>query len=154
VVHSAVLARQSSTRLVVSMSMTHGWELQSLDISKAYVQGENLQRDIYMVPPKELYLDNRMLKLVKPLYGITDAGDIWYETHIVFLQSHLSMRKLTGDPGVLFRTTCDGPEGLVLMYVDGLLLTGSAKFLSESESISRRFESGVRKRSSFMHTGM
>jgi hypothetical protein len=40
VVHIAVLARQSSTRLVVSMSMTHGWELQSLDISKAYVQGE------------------------------------------------------------------------------------------------------------------
>jgi Reverse transcriptase (RNA-dependent DNA polymerase) len=93
--------------------MTHGWELQSLDISKSYVKGENLQRDIYMAPPKKLFLENRMLKLVKPLYGITDAGDIWYETLIVFIQSQLSMRKLTGDPGVLFRTTFDGPEGLV-----------------------------------------
>jgi hypothetical protein len=40
------------------------------------------------------------------------------------------------------------------MSVDDLRLTGSAKFLPDSEFISRRFESVVRKRSSFTHTGM
>jgi hypothetical protein len=51
--------------------------------------------------PKELHLaPNRMLRLVKPLYGLTDSGDIWYETLTTFLRDRLTMLPLTGDCSV------------------------------------------------------
>jgi hypothetical protein len=44
--HSAVLSRQSSTRTVVSFAAAHGWDIHSQEVTKAYVQGEILQREI------------------------------------------------------------------------------------------------------------
>jgi hypothetical protein len=55
-VHSAVLVRQSSTHTVVLLATAHGCDIQSHDVTKAYVQGELLQREIYLIPPKELQL--------------------------------------------------------------------------------------------------
>jgi Reverse transcriptase (RNA-dependent DNA polymerase) len=75
---------------VVSFAAAHGWDIQSHDVTKAYVQGEILQREIYMVPPKELKLEpNKMLKIIKTFYGLTDAGDILYETLVRFLRERL-----------------------------------------------------------------
>jgi hypothetical protein len=66
-VHSAVLARKSSTCTAVSFAAAHGWDIQSHDVTKSYVQGEILQRELYMVPPKKLKLEpNKMLKIIKP----------------------------------------------------------------------------------------
>jgi Reverse transcriptase (RNA-dependent DNA polymerase) len=69
-VHCALLARKSSTRTMVSFSATHGWDIQSHDVTKAHVQGEIIQREIYMVPPKKLKLEtNKMLKIVEHYLG-------------------------------------------------------------------------------------
>jgi hypothetical protein len=41
---------------VVLLATAHGCDIQSHDVTKAYVQGELLQREIYLIPPKELQL--------------------------------------------------------------------------------------------------
>jgi hypothetical protein len=115
IVQSAVLARQSSTRTVVSLAAAHGWDIQTHDVTKAYVQDELLQREIYLITPKELQLaPNRMLRLLKHLYGLTDSGNIWFESLMTVLRDHLRMPPLTGIQGSCFVQ--------IMMRFNGLLL--------------------------------
>jgi phosphoenolpyruvate-protein kinase (PTS system EI component) len=83
IVHTAVLARQASTRVVVSLARAFGWDIQSHDVTQAYLQAEGMNREVYIKPPAELNIKGKNLLLMKHLYGLTDAGDLWY--HIRFI---------------------------------------------------------------------
>lgn len=46
------------------------------DISQAYVQSlTKLNREFYATPPKEMNLGDWILKVIKPLYSIPEAGN-------------------------------------------------------------------------------
>jgi len=53
------------------------------DISQAYVQSNtHLNREIFIRPPPELGLSkNSILRVVKPLYGVLEAGNHWFRTY-------------------------------------------------------------------------
>ena len=51
-----------------------------------------MMRDVYIKPPKEFNLPkNIFLKLLKPLYGMTDAGTYWWITMLVYHLEDLDM---------------------------------------------------------------
>jgi hypothetical protein len=58
-VHKAVIARQASTRIVVSLARAFGWEIQSHDVTQAYIQADGMHRDVYVKPPAELNLKGK-----------------------------------------------------------------------------------------------
>jgi Reverse transcriptase (RNA-dependent DNA polymerase) len=154
-VHTAVLARQNSTRLLISLARSFGWEIQSHDVTQAYLQGDTMSRSVYLKPPPELELQGKYLLLVKPLYGLTDAGDIWHQTLSEFIKRSLSMHELIGDPGVLYHSNTSGIlMGLILSYVDDLIITGCPEFLEKSKVISHRFKSRPRQIDRFKHAGV
>ena len=101
----APVARIGSIRLVASLAARLGLELQQLDITTAYLNG-NLTEDVYMEPPKhieevleeivssggksclrsaasktleQLQLGDKVFLLKKALYGLRQAGRCWYE---------------------------------------------------------------------------
>ena len=49
-------------------------QLSSCDIQAAFLQVEDLKRDIYVVPPKDVAEPGILWKLLKPLYVLSDAG--------------------------------------------------------------------------------
>jgi len=53
------------------------------DILQAYVQSNTyLSRDIFIRPPLELNLQlGIILRVVKPLYGVPEAGNYWFKTY-------------------------------------------------------------------------
>jgi len=57
------------------------------DISQAYVQSTiNLNREFYVRPPYELSRElgieeDSILKVIKPLYGVPEAGNHWFKTY-------------------------------------------------------------------------
>jgi hypothetical protein len=53
------------------------------DISQAYVQSNtHLNREIFIHPPSELGLSkNSILRVIKPLYGVLEAGNHWFQTY-------------------------------------------------------------------------
>jgi Reverse transcriptase (RNA-dependent DNA polymerase) len=153
-VHTAAIARQASTRIVVSLARAFGWDIQSHDVTQAYVQVDGMHRAFYLKPPAELNLKGKFLFLVKPLYGLTDAGDLWYETLSQFIKSSLVMRELISDPGVLFSSHSSGELlGMILTYVDDLLRAGCSAFLKRSLVIDDRFKSRSRQINQFRHAG-
>ncbi len=52
------------------------------DVRQAYLQSKDmLNREIYLRPAKELNVPpGTLLKLQRPLYGLSDAGDYWAVT--------------------------------------------------------------------------
>jgi hypothetical protein len=78
------------------------------DISQAYIQSTtSLNRDFYIKPLYELaqqlgLQEQSILKVVKPLYGVLEAGNHWFKTYYSHHVKNLSMEQLTYDPCLLY----------------------------------------------------
>jgi hypothetical protein len=78
-----------SQRLILALAVTlrdknnKTLTLYLQDILQAYVQSRTpLARDFYAKPSPELGLPpNTILKLVRPLYGVPEAGNHWFQTY-------------------------------------------------------------------------
>lgn len=64
----------------------------------------DLARDVYLEPPKDMGMpSNKMIKAVKPHYGIAEAGVCWW---IAFSKCHkedLAMRQAAMGPYLFFK---------------------------------------------------
>ena len=74
------VARVATIRAFVSAALHKEHPIHQLDVKTAYLYGE-IDKDIYMKQPKEFqtYKEGYCLKLDKSLYGLKQAGKIWYE---------------------------------------------------------------------------
>ena len=72
-----------SQRLILALTAMlkgNGMDLYLRDITQAYTQSTTLlSRDFFVRPPPELGLEeHQILKVIKPLYGIPEAGNHWF----------------------------------------------------------------------------
>jgi hypothetical protein len=78
------------------------------DITQAYVQSTTfLQRQILAYLPKEIehqYPKGTIMVVLKPLYGIAEAGMHWWVTYSKHHRERLSMDPSTYDPCLLVST--------------------------------------------------
>jgi hypothetical protein len=101
------------------------------DISQAYVQSStNLNRQFYVRPPKELQDElglgvNTVLKVLKPLYGVPEAGNHWFKTYHSYHVDKLRMTQSTYDPCLLQSNI---PFGVVGLQTDDTLILGDKAF--------------------------
>jgi hypothetical protein len=128
-----------SQRIILSIAAmtTETTGLYLRDISQAYVQSTTLlNRDFYVKPPRELaeHLHLRgdsVLKVVKPLYGVPEAGNHWFKTYHFHHINELAMEQSTYDPCLLYSKQ---PFGVVGLQTDDTLIVGDDDFL-ESEQL-------------------
>ena len=82
-VHSAATIKPQSIRLLHALAANHSLDIWSCDVRQAYLQSAKpLSREIFItkpVPEFELQPE-QCLKLLKPLYGLCDSGDLWHKT--------------------------------------------------------------------------
>jgi len=119
------------------------------DISQAYVQSTtNLNREFYVRPPRELSKElgidkDSILKVVKPLYGVPEAGNHWFKTyhshHIK--QSHMSQS--TYDPCLLYSNE---PFGIVGLQTDDTLFLADESFAGNEQSKLHKAEFMAKER--------
>jgi len=81
ILHNLSTLRQSSTKVIMSISAVLGRHLSSHDVNQAYLQGRDaMTRDLYIrVRAKDFkYIgteDGELLQLLKPLYGVSYFWD-------------------------------------------------------------------------------
>jgi hypothetical protein len=125
-----------SQRLILCITAIGRHELHLRDISQAYIQSTtNLNRDFYVRPPKELQnqlglSEGSVLKVLKPLYGVPEAGNLWFRTYHEYHISKLQIQQSTFDPCLLH---CTGPFGLVGLQTDDTLILASQEFADSEE---------------------
>ncbi|PXF46968.1 Transposon Ty1-PR3 Gag-Pol polyprotein [Gracilariopsis chorda] len=105
IVHEARTMQIKSIRLIVSLAHAPGFQLWSADIKQAYIQSKvPLTHDVYLRPVPELGLPiSRLLKIQRPIYGMTEAGDLWSFTFMSHITEELKMTPFTSDRAFLFR---------------------------------------------------
>ena len=64
-------------RLILTIIVSHKWKIKSLDIKSAFLQGQPINREIFLKPPKEAGTD-KLWKLLITVYGLCDAHMAWY----------------------------------------------------------------------------
>ena len=128
-----------SQRIILSIAaMTaENTRLYLRDISQAYVQSTTmLNRDFYVNPPWELakrlnLTDDSVLKVVKPLYGVPEAGNHWFKTYHSHHLDELAMEQSTYDPCLLYSNR---PFGVVGLQTDDTLFVGDDDFVEKEQA--------------------
>ena len=99
-------------------------------------------RNVYLKPITELDLSSdKLLELLKPLYGLPDSGDYWNRITSGHLLNDLCMPHTTGDMSLFFKITHDSLLGLIKTYVDDSLASRNSEILKLTEKTQDKFES-------------
>lgn len=98
-INTANTVRHNSVKVLVSINAMHGYRVWTQDVSQAYLlESEKMGRKAYINPQEKFKLGTgKLLRLLKPLYGITDYGDLWNNNFTKHLTLELSMVRITGD---------------------------------------------------------
>jgi len=139
--------QRASQRVIVALAPSlklRNIRLWLRDITQAYTQSTTmLQRTILARLPKEikhLHPPNTIMVVLKPLYGIAEAGTHWWATYYKHHLEKLLMTTSTYDPCFLVTRTKD-QFGVVGMQTDDTIILADEKFsvLEEDELIKAKF---------------
>lgn len=98
------------------------------------------EEELYIKAPKEFQLgEDKLLKLRKPLYGPTDAGDYWHNTLVKHLKWDLRMSSTTGDLSHYVKKKRGRLMGIRGAYVDDTLSAADILFDEESNLTEQKF---------------
>lgn len=82
-------------------------------------------RDVYLLPPPELKLDDtKLLKLCKPFYGLADGGDYKGRTLRAHLIQEIGLTATISDRTFFFIQDTFNLVGMCAVYVDDMLHGG------------------------------
>ena len=146
---------KSSLRIILALAASKGWMLETTDIKSAFLQGDTIERDVFVKPPREAKLEKGHLwKLEKCLYGLRDASRKWYcRIKTALLKLGFEISKL--DPAVFYyRNKNKEIIGLVGVHVDDFLHCGTESFNKYVIlPLMDEFKVGKNEKFSFMYTG-
>ena len=147
-------ASKSSLRIAMAIISSEGWKCESIDIKAAFLQGNKIDRDIFIKPPIEVKEDGIIWKLDKAAYGLGDASRNWYfSVRENLLKSKCQQSELDK---ALFRWYNQGKlEGVFVMHVDDFLFAGTEAFSkSVIEVLVSKYKVGKRQITSFRYVGL
>jgi hypothetical protein len=121
----APVARMTSIRIILAVAAHEGLRVEQLDVDSAYLNGI-IDAEVFMDQPPS-FIDpahpNRVCRLQKGLYGLKQAGRIWYDdVHSSILE--WGFLQTAADPCVYVRTSTEG-KCILGLYVDDFIAAGT-----------------------------
>ena len=145
--------QKHSMRLLLAIAATEGWDICTTDISSAFLQGSEMDRDVYVKPPKEANQADKLWLLNKCLYGLKDASRKWY-LRVVDKLKELDFDTCKFDSGMFFLFKNGRLIGIVALHVDDFLHAGDSFFNKEIiPQLLGCFKVGKSEAREFMYTG-
>jgi Reverse transcriptase (RNA-dependent DNA polymerase) len=140
--HDATTSQISSARLLVGLADVYGFRLFSVDVTQAYLQSAfKFMRDVYVTPTDEFELrPDQVLKLLTPMYVLSDSGGYWGATMRHHFDEDLGMTILTGDAAMFVKTIRGELSGIICSNVDDLLQAVYQRFVDLTKKTAEKFE--------------
>lgn len=113
----APVARISTIRVMLSVSLQKNYEIRQLDIPTAFLNGE-LNSEVYIKPPEGLKTKSQVLKLNRALYGLKESPRVWNDTFSNFAIKN-KLKRSRFDCCLYYNK-----DIWLLLYVDDILITG------------------------------
>ena len=144
---------KKSLRIIYSIAAQYTWKCESGDIRAAFLQGERLERDLYIVPPAEAKEGNNLWKLLKPIYGLNDASRKFY-LKLVEKIIQLGCKRSKYDYAVFYFHRNSLLEGVIGGHVDDLTYAGTDFFFKNViDPLKREFRFGACSVETFKYVG-
>ena len=118
-------------RLVLNVIASSKWLCWSIDIKSAFLQNKNIDRVVYVKPPKEVDCEDTTLwKLNTTIYGLNDASRSWYlnvKKELIGLDAIICK----SDPTVFIWHNQSKVNRFLCTHVDDFLSGGAELFLNK-----------------------
>ena len=145
--------QKSSLRLLLTLATLFGWVIQAVDVTSAFLQGNRLDRDVFVLPPKEANENGKLWKLLKCLYGLKDASRRWYDK-VESRLLELNFKKSKYDPGFFYLIHGGKLVGMIGIHVDDFLQAGNEYFNKHViPELVKSFKIGKSEIKEFVYTG-
>ena len=134
---------KGNINILIMLAAMKGWKIKTCDVTAAFLQTKVLDRDVFVLPPKERRIPGVLWKLKKPVYGLDDASRSFYLNFSEEMQK-LGCEKTFLDPAMFLFFGDEQPAqddeyrdpvGMAVTHVDDVLYAGEEKF--EKEVIER-----------------
>jgi hypothetical protein len=123
----APTTKWAALRTILALAGVEDWELESVDISNAYLNGELNDADVYMEQP-EGFADRDpswVARLLKGLYGLKQGGRKWFE-RLEQVLIELGFSRIRSDASV-FVWAKNGVRVIVPVFVDDITFASKDK---------------------------
>ena len=146
---------KSVTRIGLTIAASRQWEIKSMDIKSAFLQSDDLDRDVFLIPPKEAKTEGKIWKLNKCLYGLNDASRQFFISLSMELKK-LGCKQSQMDHTLYYKNDTNGTlQGLILTHVDDFLYGSDPEFeRNVVEPLSKRFIVGSQSKKDFKYVGL
>ena len=64
---------KQSLRMMFTVASSQSWDIHSFDVTAAFLQGDEIKRDVFIKPPDEFREEGKVWKLNRCIYGLNDA---------------------------------------------------------------------------------
>jgi len=139
---------------MIASAANQEWSLRTIDISAAFLQGREIDRTIYVLPPPEIAKDGIVWMLKKGLYGLKEAARLWFDE----LSQELIRqggKPMTGDPACFLFHKNDIFVGYAVIHVDDIIISGTQELVDRVVgAIKGRFKVSKDQIEAFTYTGM
>jgi hypothetical protein len=113
---------------IMQLAAMEDWIVKGIDVENAYLEAP-IDKDIYMYLPQECYKRENgkpvKVKLLKSLYGLKQAGELWFQ----LLRSeiiNLGYTQCLYDRCIYKKIDPEtGAKAYIIVYVDDIIFTGS-----------------------------
>jgi len=135
------VARMNSLRIFIKISVARGHKRRSIDFTAAFLQAE-LPEEIYLETPEGMHCrEGSVLKLLKSIYGLKQAGRYWYVLLKTFLTEENNFKCCASDHCIFTNTDL---SIMILIYVDDVIISASSTELIDVliKKLRGKFEIG------------
>ena len=152
---------RNSKMLLLQLIASKGWQLRSLDIRAAFLQGKPQSNRVLAVEPVQELVEalqlntDQVCKLEKGAYGLIDAPYQWFQAiseelvKLGFTQSPFDPCKF-----LLYHHETGSLEGVLGLHVDDGICGGSQYFSQKIDLLEAKYPFGSKKLKQFTFTGI
>ena len=146
---------RESLRMIFAVAASMKWTINTMDISSAFLQGNKMDREVFVKPPKESNSKGKLWKLKRCLYGLVDAPREWYQ-RVVKEMLLLGGRKSLFDKCLFVWHEKEGNKlmGILVAHVDDFQYCGSSSFIKIIDKLKTIFKISSQQQSKFKYIGV
>lgn len=144
---------KGALRIVLTVAAYKVWKIKTTDIKSAFLQGKQLDREVYVKPPSESNTPSGMVwKLRHGLYGLKDGARQFYLTvREELIRLGCEQSKL--DPAVFTLMENGDMQGIICCHVDDFFHAGNEIFEKMLCRLRTRFLAGKVEEANFKYIG-
>ena len=150
---SPTCSKHALRSVMVSASMFN-WKINSIDIATAFLQGNKIQREVYLRPPKDVCPQDKAWRLKRCIYGLNDAPRAWYERVTEELMSLGAVRSILDNAMYMWY---EGSQlvGHLVSHGDDFVYGGTDQWQEKViGTIKRKFKISAESEGSFKYLGL